>query len=169
MKRYLSLLLLVLLLGLTACSDKESKVSAVEGSEAPDFTLPDLAGKQTRLSDLKGNVVMVNFWATWCPPCREEVPSLVALNRLMAGKPFRMLAISVDTGGKQAVEEYFATSKNILPAFLDSEGKTGRIYGITGVPETFVIDKRGVIIKKVIGPLDWSSPEMVKFLDDAMK
>jgi thiol-disulfide isomerase/thioredoxin len=169
MKRYLPLFLLVFLFGLAACSNKEPQISAVEGREAPDFTLPDLAGKQARLSDLRGNVVMVNFWATWCPPCREEVPSLVALNRLMAGKPFRMMAISVDTGGKQAVEEYFAASKNILPAFLDSDGKTGRIYGITGVPETFVIDKRGVIIKKVIGPRDWSSPEMVKFLDDAMK
>jgi thiol-disulfide isomerase/thioredoxin len=114
-------------------------------------------------------VALVNFWATWCPPCREEVPSMAELNRLMAGKPFRMLAISIDQEGKEAVEAFFKQANTALPAYLDSDGAIGKRYGITGVPETFVIDRKGVILKKVIGPLDWTAPEVVKFLDEAMK
>lgn len=100
MLRYLSIIVLCLVISLSACSRNETPVPAVEGKQAPDFTLSDLSGKKTRLSDLKGTVVLVNFWATWCPPCREEIPSMAALNRIMAGKPFRMLAISIDQGGK---------------------------------------------------------------------
>jgi peroxiredoxin len=153
---------------LASCSTRDS-MPAVEGKEAPDFALSDLSGKKTRLSDLRGTVVLVNFWATWCPPCREEIPSMMALNRIMAGRPFRMLAVSIDQGGQGAVSGYFSRSGTSLPALLDSDGKVGSLYGITGVPESFVIDKRGVIIKKIVGPLDWSDPGVVKFLEDAMK
>jgi peroxiredoxin len=169
MPRYFSIIVLGLVISLSACSRNEAPVPAVEGKQAPDFTLSDLSGNKTTLSGLKGTVVLVNFWATWCPPCREEIPSMAALNRIMTGKPFRMLAISIDQGGKGAVSDYFNRSGISLPALLDSDGKVGNLYGITGVPETFVIDKSGVIIKKVVGPLDWSSPDVVKFLDNAMK
>ena len=90
------------------------------------------------------------------------------LNRIMAGKPFRMLAISIDQGGKEAVEAFFRQSGTTLPALLDTNGATGKLYGTTGVPETFVIDRKGVIIKKVIGALNWSDPEVVEFLNEAM-
>lgn len=170
MTRIISIFAVCLSIFMAACSSKETpKVAVVEGAQAPDFTLGDLSGNKTRLSDLKGNVVLVNFWATWCPPCREEIPSMAVLNRVMTGKPFRMLAISIDQGGKGAVSEYFSRSGTALPALFDPDGKVGKLYGITGVPETFVIDKRGVIIKKVIGPIDWSDPAVVKFLEDAMK
>ena len=91
------------------------------------------------------------------------------LNRLMAGKPFRMLAISIDQGGKEAVESFLKQANTLLPAYLDSNGAIGKMYGITGVPETFVIDRKGVIIKKVIGALNWSSPDVVKFLNETMQ
>jgi len=169
MKRIVSISLLLIVIMLIACSRKERAQPALEGKAAPDFTVRDLAGKETRLSDLKGKVALVNFWATWCPPCREEVPSMAVLNRLMAGKPFRMLAISIDQGGKEAVEAFFKQANTSLPAYLDSDGAIAKKYGITGVPETFVIDRKGVIIKKVIGPLDWSAPEVVRFLDEAMR
>lgn len=169
MLRYFLICMLSLAISLSACSRNETPVPAVEGKQAPDFTLSDLAGKKTRLYDLKGSVVLVNFWATWCPPCREEIPSMAALNRIMTGKPFRMLAISIDQGGKGAVSDYFNRNGTSLPALLDSDGKVGNLYGITGVPETFVIDKTGVIIRKVVGPLDWSAHDVVTFLDNAMK
>ena len=170
MKRLVSIALLLCIITLTtACSRKETPQPAMEGKAAPDFNVRDLAGKETRLSELKGKVVLVNFWATWCPPCREEVPSMAVLNRLMADKPFRMLAISIDQGGKAAVEAFFKQANTSLPAYLDIDGAIGKTYGITGVPETFVIDRKGVIIKKVIGPLDWSGPEVVKFLNEAMQ
>jgi peroxiredoxin len=169
MKRLVLISFLLFIVTLTACSRKESTQPALEGKPAPDFTVRDLDGHETRLSDLKGKVALVNFWATWCPPCREEVPSMAGLNRLMAGKPFRMMAISIDEGGKEAVEAFFKQSGTELPAFLDTNGTIGKMYGITGVPETFVIDRKGVIIKKVIGPLDWTAPEVVKFLNEAMQ
>lgn len=169
MKRLVSVVLILCIVALTACTRKEELKPALEGNPAPDFTLRDLAGHETRLADLKGKVVLVNFWATWCPPCREEVPSMAALNRLMAGKPFQMLAISIDKEGKAAIESYFKQAGVTLPALLDSDGAIGKLYGITGVPETFVVDRKGVILKKVIGPLDWTAPEVVGFLNDAMK
>jgi thiol-disulfide isomerase/thioredoxin len=169
MKRLVAIALLFSIITLAGCSRKEEPQPALEGSVAPDFTVRDLVGKETRLSDLKGEVVLVNFWATWCPPCREEIPSMAALNVLMSGKPFRMLAISIDEGGKDAVEAFFKQSKTSLPAYLDNSGAIGKVYGITGVPETFVIDRKGVIIKKVVGPLDWNAPEVVKFLNETMQ
>jgi thiol-disulfide isomerase/thioredoxin len=169
MKRLVSIALLLCIITLIACTRKEAAQPPIEGMTAPDFTVRDFEGKVTRLSDLKGKVALVNFWATWCPPCREEVPSMMELNRLMAGKPFRMLAISIDQGGKAAVEAFFKLANTSLPAYLDSDGTIGKIYGITGVPETFVIDRKGVIIKKVIGPVVWSAPEVVKFLNEAMQ
>lgn len=169
MKRLVSISVLLCIITLTACSREETAQPAMEGKVAPDFTVRDLAGKETKLSELKGKVALVNFWATWCPPCREEVPSMAILNRLMAGKPFRMLAISIDQGGKKAVETFFRQANTAIPAYLDSDGVIGKMYGITGVPETFVIDRKGVIIKKVIGPLDWSAPEVVKILNETMR
>jgi thiol-disulfide isomerase/thioredoxin len=169
MKQIVAIVLLFSIIGLTGCSRKEAPQPAIEGVMAPDFTVQDLLGKETRLSALKGQVLLVNFWATWCPPCREEVPSMAALNLLMGGKPFRMLAISIDEGGKAAVESFLKQANASLPAYLDSNGAIGRMYGITGVPETFVIDRKGVIIKKVIGPLDWSAPDVVKFLNENMQ
>jgi len=169
MKRISLVFLLLFIVALPACSRKEAPMAPREGKAAPDFILPDLAGRTTRLADLRGKVVLVNFWATWCPPCREEVPSMAKLNRLMAGKPFQMLAVSIDEGGKEAVEAFFKEARTELPVLLDTNGATGKLYGLTGVPETFVLDKKGVILKKVIGGLDWSAPDVVKFLDEAMK
>lgn len=142
---------------------------AVEGSAAPDFTVKSLAGQDVALASLKGKVVLVNFWATWCPPCKEEIPSMMKLNQQMAGKPFQMLAIAIDEGGKEAVEGFFKKSGLSLPAYLDTDGAVSRIYGTTGVPETFVVDKTGIIRKKIVGGMDWSAPEVAAYLDELLK
>jgi peroxiredoxin len=164
MKRLIYAMMLLALLAVCGCS-KHVEEPAVEGKPAPDFTLKDLSGRDVTLSSLKGKVVLVNFWATWCPPCREEIPSMVRLNRLMQDKPFQMLAISIDEGGKSAVESFFLKAGVTLPALLDTDGKVSKRYGTTGVPETFVVDTNGVILKKVIGGLDWTAPEVVSALD----
>ena len=143
--------------------------SPSEKSQAPDISVVSLDNQQLSLASLKGKVVLLNFWATWCPPCREEIPSLMKLNSFMAGKPFQMVCVSVDEGGKKAVEEYFKNSGFSLPAYTDPSGQVAKVYGITGVPETFVIDKNGMIVKKVIGGLDWNSPEVIAFLEGLMK
>ena len=164
MRRLICAVVLLVAFAALGCSKKQD-APAVKGKLAPDFTLNDLSGKPVQLSSLKGKVVLLNFWATWCPPCREEIPSMVRLNQAMQGKPFQMLAVSIDEGGKDAVEAFFRKGGVSLPALLDSDGKVARRYGTTGVPETFVIDAKGVIVEKVIGPEDWSSPDVLAFLD----
>lgn len=168
MKKYLYLsLVLILLALLPGCSHKETP--ALAGKPAPDFTLKDLSGNPVALSSLRGKVVLLNFWATWCPPCRQEIPSMMLLNKTLEGKPFQMLAISEDAGGKEAVEGYFKESGTLLPVLLDTDQAVGQRYGLTGVPETFVIGKNGVILKKVIGAMDWNAPDATAFLNEAMK
>jgi len=141
----------------------------LEKHKAPEISVVALDNTQLTLKSLKGKVVLLNFWATWCPPCREEIPSMMKLNTFMAGKPFEMVCVSVDEGGKQAVQEFFKNTGFSLPTYLDPTGQAPAAYGLTGVPETFIIDKQGVIAKKVIGGLDWASPEVIAFLEDLMK
>lgn len=174
MKTLMRVCALLLFATLTACDNGPSGPSGgpsfvVENMPAPDVTLTALNGATVRLAELKGNVVLLNFWATWCPPCREEIPSMMALNRAMAGRPFRMLAVSMDEGGKPAVEAYFRASGTQLPAYTDQDGKAAAAYGVTGFPETFIIGRNGVIIRKIVGPLDWSDPRTVSFLEGLMK
>jgi thiol-disulfide isomerase/thioredoxin len=177
MKRIICAFIILSLFGLAGCNRDKSggkpaakpASSAVEGAMAPDFTVKDLEAKEQKLSALKGKVVMVNFWATWCPPCKEEIPSMMKLNQSMAGKPFQMLAISVDEGGKAAVEGFFKKSGLSLPVYLDSDGAVSRSYGTTGVPETFIVDKNGLIQKKIVGGMDWSSPDVIAYMDELLK
>ena len=167
MKKIIFAMLILLTVAFIGCSRQEEPV--IEGKVAPDFTLKDLAGRQVRLSDFRGKVVFLNFWATWCPPCREEIPSMVRLNRLMAGKPFQMLAVSIDERGKDAVESFLKNSGTMLPTLLDTDQAISKRYGTTGVPETFILDKKGVIVKKVVGGMDWSDPQVVVFFNEIMK
>lgn len=171
MKKLLVLICCVVAL-VTGCDKGKTDApgkAPVEKSQAPEISVVSLDNQQQTLASLKGKVVLLNFWATWCPPCREEIPSMMKLNKLMAGKPFQMVCVSVDEGGKQAVTEFFKNSGFSLPAYTDPSGQVSKTYGITGVPETFVIDKNGVIVKKVIGGLDWNSPEVITFLEGLMK
>lgn len=178
MKKILYLFALIALftcVALAACKRKESGMTdkqAVpsEKKPAPEIVVNNLNNSPQKLSALKGKVVLLNFWATWCPPCREEIPSMIKLNKFMAGKPFQMLAVSIDEGGKEAIESFFQSSGfSELPVYTDPENNAATAYGITGVPETFVINKDGIIVKKVIGPLAWDSPEVVAFLEELLK
>lgn len=94
---------------------------------------------------------------------------MMRLNASMAGRPFRMIAVSLDEGGKAAIEAFFRSSGYLLPAYLDADGRAAAVYGVSGVPETFVIDKSGVVVKKVIGPLAWDAPDTIAFLEELMK
>jgi len=94
---------------------------------------------------------------------------MIKINQSMSGKQFQMMAISIDEGGKEAVESYFKQSKLTLPAYLDTENEVARSYGTTGVPETFIVDKAGIIQKKVVGGMDWGSPEVIAYLDELLK
>jgi peroxiredoxin len=125
---------------------------------APDFALPDLAGQAVRLSAHRGQVVLVNLWATWCPPCRDEMPSMERLYQRLKDRGFVLLAVSQDEGGRTAVQAFVEQMQITFPVLLDPAGEVGRKYGVWGFPESFLVDRDGRIVERVIGPRDWASP-----------
>jgi peroxiredoxin len=143
--------------------EKESVVKI--GEKAPNFSLPVLGGDSVQLSDCRGRVVFLNIWASWCPPCREEMPSLEALYIRLKDRPFQMLAVSIDQGGEEVVGPFMSRLGFSLPVLLDPKGITYKLYGLTGVPETFILDKNGVILQKIIGPQDWMNTQWLEYFD----
>lgn len=145
------------------------KTRLAEGSPAPTFVLPGLDGKMVDLQSYRGKVVFLNIWATWCPPCRDEMPSMERLYRELKGEDFEILAVSVDKAGAADVAPFMKRHRLSFPALLDPEGTMNGIYGATGVPESFIINREGVIKKIVIGPMDWASPAAVRFFRDLIE
>jgi peroxiredoxin len=136
------------------------------GQPAPDFELPLLDGDFVHLDDYKGKIVFLNIWATWCGPCQEEMPSMEKLYQQLKDQAFEILAVSIDTQGARAVAPFVKEYKLSFPVLIDRENNIGRLYKTTGVPETFIIDKNGMIISKVIGYRNWAAPEVVQTLKD---
>jgi thiol-disulfide isomerase/thioredoxin len=168
MRRFnIAVLLGLLCLGLSACSSPPSQESSsgppVVGQAAPDFTLSDLGGKAFSLSALRGKVVIVNFWATWCPPCRAEMPSMEQLHRELGDEGLVLLAINIEKDGRQSVPKFLATSPHSFPVLLDEKEEIQKRYGVYKFPESFVIRKDGVIDDKVIGAIDWAHPQTVAY------
>ncbi len=131
------------------------------GRPAPDFTLPNLSGEVVHLSDYRGRVVFLNIWASWCNPCRTEMPSMEKLYQTLKGEDFEILAVSIDASGAKAVAPFAKEFKLTFPILLDVKGSVADLYGTTGVPETFIIDKNGIIVHKAIGPREWADPAFV--------
>ncbi len=132
------------------------------GSNAPDFTLQDSDHKVT-LSQFRGQVVMLNFWATWCPPCVEEMPSLVRMTTRFKDKGVVVLAVSIDADDA-AYHKFLKDYRVNMVTVRDEAQKASSLYGTFGWPETYVIDRNGVIRRKFIGPVDWTSPEVTDYL-----
>lgn len=144
--------------GLFALASRGPKV-------APDFAVADLAGRTVRLSGLRGRVVLLNLWTTWCPPCREEMPSMERLYTRFRDRDFELLAVSQDEDGKRVVEPFVREMRLSFPVLIDPEHQVGDRYGVWGYPETFVIDRNGYVVERVIGPRDWSSPQSIAQLE----
>ncbi|MGH7259634.1 MAG: TlpA disulfide reductase family protein [Nitrospiraceae bacterium] len=140
------------------------------GKVAPDFALVDLNDKPVRLSDLRGKVVFLNFWATWCKPCKEEMPSMEVLHKNFEKDGLVVLAVSIDRVTTTKDIPPFIKSMNLsFPVLIDSWGKTDMPYKRMGVPETFIIDQQGVIREIVIGPRDWTRLDSLNVLMDLLK
>lgn len=133
----------------------------VSNRTAIDFKLIDLSGAAVKLSDYKGKVIFLNFFATWCPPCREEMPSLQALYEKMKGKDFEMLAVSLDRAGASVVMPFIKKGGYTFKVLLDPEGRVASQYQIFSIPTTFILNKQGKIVEKVIGARDWSEKSFV--------
>jgi cytochrome c biogenesis protein CcmG, thiol:disulfide interchange protein DsbE len=132
------------------------------GSNAPDFTVQDSDHKVT-LSQFRGQVVVLNFWGTFCPPCIEETPSLVQMQKRLKDKGVVVLAVSIDSDDT-AYHKFLKDYKINLITVRDGAQKSSSLYGTFGWPETYVIDRSGMIRRKFIGAVDWSSPEITDYL-----
>lgn len=131
-----------------------------EGRIAPDFTLKNEEGAKVSLSALKGKVVLVHFWATWCSPCVAEFPTLNVLYQKMPKDHFVILAISQDEEGKRAIDVFRKKVPFDFSAVLDPKQDISDLYGTYRLPETYLVNKEGMIVKKFIGPQDWSQPKI---------
>jgi len=159
-------LLLVLLYGVLTRPPADSSHPAPRlGQPLADFTLPDLQGRLVQLSALRGKVVFINVWATWCPPCIEEMPTMQRLYERLHNRGLEILAISIDALGAQVVAPFMQKYQLTFPALLDSKDRIAHLYHTGGVPESFIVDKRGLLVDKVIGPRDWSHPQIIAMFE----
>ena len=128
---------------------------------APPFAIDTLDGQHISMDDLAGKVVLIDFWATWCGPCREEMPSIQALYDEFSHEPdFVVLAVSEDSAGRGAVDSYVHGNAFRFDVLLDPQNLVGDAYDVSGIPETFIIDRTGRIVAHHVGPYDWSKAEM---------
>lgn len=132
------------------------------GSVAPDFTVQDSDHRVT-LSQFRGNVVVLNFWATWCPPCVEELPSMIYMQGRMREKGVTVLAVSIDIDADYYHRFLKEHNVNLLTV-RDPEQRSSALYGTFGWPETYIIDRKGVVCRKLVGPVNWNAPEITEFL-----
>jgi cytochrome c biogenesis protein CcmG/thiol:disulfide interchange protein DsbE len=159
-RRLLSLVGPVVLAGAVGCYSG-SRPPRI-GTAAPDFTVKD-ADRQVTLSQLRGQVVVLNFWATWCPPCVEETPSLLQMQQRLKDKGVVVLAVSVDAD--EGAYRRFLKDHNVnLLTVRDVDQKSNNLYGTIRFPETYIIDRKGVVRRKFIGAVDWNSAEITDFL-----
>ncbi|UCB51663.1 MAG: TlpA family protein disulfide reductase [Candidatus Zixiibacteriota bacterium] len=178
----LVLTFVLLTIGVPGCGEDESnpgnhpddtppvglKESPQEGFLAPDFTLPDLAGKSHTLSKLRGQVVLVNIWATWCGPCKREIPSLVRLYQSRKDKGFEILAMSVDRISSSRVASFASNYRMSFPVLLNPRGDVAHKYWARSIPSTFLVDKKGVIRWKVVGTREWDDAQALARIDQLL-
>lgn len=161
MKTLTTLLIATLALaGLAKAAETATPVS--RRVPAPDFTLTDADGKTHRLGDYRGKVVLVNFWATWCPPCRKEMPSMQRLWDGLRGEDFVILAVDVGEDEERVFAFTFALGVALkFPLLLDRDGKVMGQWPVRGLPTTFLLDRRGRIAYQAIGGREWDDPALV--------
>jgi peroxiredoxin len=137
-----------------------------------EFKAVLIGGSPVHLSDYRGKVVLLNIWATWCKPCEEEAPSLERLYQTIKagthGPDFEVLAVSIDARSRDAVLPFQSKFALTFPILFDPDGRVSRLYQTTGVPESFVIDRQGMIREKIIGPREWDRPETVDWFQDML-
>lgn len=131
------------------------------GSVAPGLTLKDLDGNDVTLSEYRGNVILLNFWATYCGPCRSEMSSLEALNREMEDYGFVILAVSIDPYKNERVREFVQKRGYTFKVLLSPKKEVMSLYYFTGIPTTYIIDRDGIIVEKAIGSENWDSAERI--------
>jgi peroxiredoxin len=161
--------LLVIVCALALFSSTTTLAQAEENIPAPDFTLQSLNGGKVSLNQYRGNYVLVNFWATWCGPCKMEMPSLETLYQRFKSKNFTLLAISNDMFGAKIVEPYIKANNLSFPILLDQQLQASNKFGVVSLPTTFMIDPEGNIIGELRGAEDWATPENLLYFENLLR
>ena len=169
---HLSVVLILLVsLSFTAEGGREDlfskiRISPIKGDKkVPNFSLKDLSGHKVEIEQFRGKIIFLNFWATWCGPCKEEMPSMEILHQQFKKKNFVLLTISVDYEGIKPVQEFIKKHPYTFPVLLDPKCETLDLFEVKGIPTTFLIDKKGKMLGKAIGPRDWKSTEVITLLN----
>ena len=132
----------------------------------PGFGFEDAEGRPMTLSDFEGTVVLLNVWATWCVPCREEMPTLDALQAELGNSVFKVIALSIDRAGADVVQDFYSEiGVRNLDLFIDPTMKTSTALGIPGLPTTLLIDRNGHELGRLVGPTEWATADMINFLE----
>ncbi len=167
---------LALLIGATlprAVGAEDSKASFVwfDAPRAlPEMRFETGGGETLTLADFRGKIVLLNVWATWCGPCRKEMPTLDRLQARFGGPDFAVVPLSIDRQGVPAVKKFYEEIGIAhLGLYVDSSGRTGAALGLTGLPTTLLIDREGNEVARLVGPTEWDSPEMVALLEQYLK
>jgi thiol-disulfide isomerase/thioredoxin len=128
-------------------------------------TFDNGAGETLALADFRGQIVVLNLWATWCPPCRKEMPTLDALQQRLGGDDFQVIALSVDQGGAEAVRDFYdQIGIEHLPLYVDSSMRAMSRLAVRGLPTTLVLDAQGRELARLVGETDWAAPEMIDYM-----
>ena len=162
-----ALIILCLSTTLFATTPSPWDIEGLIGKKAPDFTLKDIYDRSFNLSSLRGKVVIINFWATWCPPCRAEMPSLNNLYKEFRNKGLEVIAISTDRS-VQPVKDYLSKNHLDITVLIDTENRVSRQFKVFSIPTTFLIDRNGIIIERYLGEENWTSPEIKKKIKDTL-
>jgi peroxiredoxin len=135
--------------------------------EAPDFTLETLDGEERSLSSYRGKLVFLNFWATWCPPCRAEMPSMQTLYDTLGTDDFEIVAVNLQEGAGP-VQSFIDEHGYTYPILLDGGGRTGGMYGVRAIPSTFLIDRDGTLLGMFVGGREWDTPDAMAFFEQVV-
>jgi cytochrome c biogenesis protein CcmG, thiol:disulfide interchange protein DsbE len=162
--RVLQILIGVLLVALVVVvSGSLNEKVVVAGDNAPNFNVKTDTGLEVSRANFGGKVLVLNFWATWCPPCVEEIPSLNEMQKQLGGSGVVVLAVSVDKN-EQAYRQFLQRAGVSFQTVRDPEANVSADYGTFKYPETYVIDRSGKVVQKIIGPTDWTDPKMISYI-----
>jgi peroxiredoxin len=140
-------------------------IQSIKNKRAPNFSLRDLNGNVVEFKNFKGKLIFLTFWATWCGPCKKEMPSLEALYQQFKYKDFSIVSIALDYEKSSSVKEFIKKNGYTFPVLVDPKNHTVDLFQVKGIPTTILIDKQGMIIGKAMGPREWNKPEVISLIN----